>query len=265
MAFGNNYNNNDRGPVNITYSAIGFSNPNGVAAQSKLNISYYNKLLKIGIAKKNPSNNNGYDTYDNDNQAVTYISTTKARILSELITKLKKNENDDLFNVSIEVKNGVVRVADGIEFGCDAYFIVINSVDDTGEVNTALYYTKKVYHKGIENYSIETNEYNEEYFDIELDAFQSVLDEYVKASTYAVAASIMEASMYKRNALSDVIYNIGRKAGVVSDNNGNGNRSSNSNSSFLSRNNNSGSHSNNGGHNGLENKGFETSTLDDMI
>ena len=28
--------------------------------------------------------------------------------------------------------------------------------------------------------------------------------------------------------------------------------------SFLSRNNNSGSHSSNGGHNGLENKGFET-------
>lgn len=255
MAFGNTYNNNDKQPINVTYSSIGFSNPNGKAAQSKLNISYFNRLLKIGIANKKPSNNNGYDTYDNENQAAVFISSTKARILSSMINTLM-SENDT-HNVSVEIKNGLILVSDGSEFGIDSPCIVIKAADESGNISTAIYETKTDYHKGIANYT-DGGDYTEVPFsDLEILQFQNVLDEYVKASTYAIAASVMEAGMYKRNAATEVLYNIGRKVGVVSDGNGN-----NGGGSFLNRSNNNSS--NNGLPNGVSAKEYEVSSFDDI-
>lgn len=259
MAFGNTYNNNDKQPINVTYSGIGFSNPNGKVAQSKLNISYFNKLLKLGIANKKPSNNNGYDTYDNDNQAAVFVSSTKAKILIEMINKLK--EDKDIFNVSVELKNGLLMISDGTEFGINSYCIIIKAADESGNVSTAIYETKADYHKGVSNYN-DNGEYSEVTLsNLEIEQFQMVLEEYVKASTYAIAASVMEASMYKRNAAMEVLYNIGRKVGVVS-NNGSGN---NGNGSFLNRSNNSNTSSqSNGLPNGVNEKEYEVSSFDDI-
>lgn len=260
MAFGNTYNNNDKQPVNVTYSSIGFSNPNGKVAQSKLNISYFNRLLKIGIANKKPSNNNGYDTYDNENQAAVYVSSTKAKILSDMINTLRSDK--EIYNVSVELKNGLLLVSNGSEFGVDNYCIVIKAADEAGNISTAVYEMKSDYHKGITNYT-DGGDYTEvPLSNLELDQFQMVLDEYVKASTYAIAASVMEAGMYKRNAATEILYNIGRKVGVVSDNNG----SNNGNGSFLSRNNNNNSSGNNSSSlpKGVDNKEYEVSSFDDI-
>lgn len=255
MSFGNTYNNNDKKPTNITYSAVGFSNPNGKVAQSKLNISYFNKVLKIGIANKKASNNNEYDTYDNDNQAIVYVSSTKARILSEMINKLVSN--DDIFNVSIELKNGLLVVSKGSDLGADSYCIMINSADEAGNISTAIYETKKDYHKGYINYT--EDDYKEEILPtIEIDAFRSVLDEYVKASTYAVAATVMEASMYKREASTELLYSIGRTVGALS----NGNNSS-SGGSYFSRTSNNNSNRNSVP-NGVDTKEYEISTFDSI-
>ena len=255
MAFGNTYNNNDKQPINVTYSGIGFSNPNGKVAQSKLNISYFNKLLKLGIANKKPSNNNGYDTYDNDNQAAVFVSSTKAKILIEMINKLK--EDKDIFNVSVELKNGLLMISDGTEFGINSYCIIIKAADESGNVSTAIYETKKDYHKGYINYT--EDDYKEEILPtIEIDAFRSVLDEYVKASTYAVAATVMEASMYKREASTELLYSIGRTVGALS----NGNNSS-SGGSYFSRTSNNNSNRNSVP-NGVDTKEYEISTFDSI-
>ena len=56
MSF-NSYNNNDKQPVNVTYSPVSFSNPE-VENASRLNISYFNKLLQISIQKRNGIKNN---------------------------------------------------------------------------------------------------------------------------------------------------------------------------------------------------------------
>ena len=75
MSF-NTYNNNDRQPVNITYSPVSFSNPE-VENASRLNISYFNKLLQVSIQKRNGTKNN-YATYDTEHQSTIFLSITKA-------------------------------------------------------------------------------------------------------------------------------------------------------------------------------------------
>lgn len=260
MALGNTYNSNDKQPVSVTYSPISFSNPNGNVAQTKLNISYFNKLLKIGIANKKQNNgNNSYDSYDNDNQAAVFISVTKAKIILDLLDDLTCK--DDVHNVCIEVKNGLFSISDGTEFGVNSPCIVIRSVDEAGNINTAIYETKSDYHKGAYNYNESDGTYEDVFFNtIEFDLIKILLEQYVKASTYAIAATVMEAGMYKRNAMADVLYNIGRKVGVVEDNNNGGSRN---NSSFLS--NNARNNSSSNGSNGLDiPKDYETSTFDDI-
>ena len=59
-----NHNNNDRQPTNTTYSPVSFSNPEALDG-SRLNISYFNKLLQVSIQKRNGTKND-YATYDTE-------------------------------------------------------------------------------------------------------------------------------------------------------------------------------------------------------
>lgn len=253
MSFNSN-NNNDRQPVNVTYSPVTFSNPESAICKSKLSISYFNKLLKIGIAlRKNEGSNDAYATYDMENQTEVYVSYTKAKILHDLIEQMKTD--DSIHNVCIELKGGLLVISDGSELGSDSPCITIHTMDGSGNVSSVIYQTKSNYHKGAYNYSTDSGSYEDQYFnDIELDSFQNVLHEYYNAATYAVAATVMEASMYKRNAMNERIYAIAEKVGAVTHNNGGGYSNK---SQFLNNNNSSNDNSSMDIPNGYERSSFD--------
>lgn len=243
------YNNNDRQPMNITYSNISFSNPESSIAPTRFSISYFNKVMKISIAlRNNASSNDSYATYDTDNAVSVYVSNTKAYILRQMIEKLKSD--DSIHNVCIDLKNGLFKVSDGKEYGTNNYCFAILYADEVGNISEAVYECKDI-NKGIYNYN--DGKYSTESFPLmELETFSMVLDEYFKASSYAIASTIMEASMYKRDYLSDVIKQIAEKVGVQTKK---GNSFSN-NSSFLQRNSSNTSVTNN--------VGYETTDFDSI-
>ena len=250
MSF-NTYNNNDRQPVNITYSPVSFSNPE-VENASRLNISYFNKLLQVSIQKRNGTKNN-YATYDTEHQSTIFLSITKAKMLYDLIEKMKTD--DTINNVCVETNKGLITVTK------NPTTISISSSDDAGNVTTTVYEIKKNYHKVAYNYNMESGTYTDMYFnDIELDTFENVLLQYYNAGTYAFAASVMEANMYKHNSIRNTIYAIAEKVGATTgSNNGNGGGYSNK-SQFL---NNSPSNNNDGGMNGVP-KEYESASFDDI-
>ena len=254
MAF-NSYNNNDRTPTCLTYSAISFSNPESSIGQTKINISYYNKLMKISIAYRNNSgSNDGYATYDNDNAVKVYVSNNKARILYLLIQKLINEP--DTHNVFIELKNGVaIKVSDGTEYGVNSPCISILNANDDGSVHEAIYQTKANFHKGAVNFS--NNSCQQVYFDdIELDTFAMALDEYYKASSYAIAASVWESNMYRHEYEINLIKSIAGKSGSGS------NSSKFNNKTFLDNNNTQQSSSVSSG--SMIPKEYESSTFEDI-
>lgn len=256
MAF-KSYNNNDKNPVITTYSGISFSNPESNIGQTKISISYFNKIMKIAIAARNNNgSNNEFATYNNDNAVVVYVSNIKARILYLLIEKLKKDP--DTHNVCVELKNGLIKISDGTEYGSTSPCISISYAGEDGSISEIVYQTKAGYHNGASNYSDGTYQ-TETFDDIELDTFAMTLDEYYKASSYAIAASVWEANMYRRDYEINLIKSIAEKCGVEFGNNSNNAKFNNK--TFLS-NNNSSNNTNASG--SMIPKEYESSTFDDI-
>ena len=221
MAFGNYNNNKDNAPTNTTYSPITFANPESSVSQTRFSISYFNRVMKISIAQRNNSgSNNDYATYDTDNQVNVYLSATKAKMLHDLI--LLMQQDDAIHNVCVELNSGLLMVSDGHEFGARNTCFIIQYASEDGHVNQAIYECKSGFLKGAYNYNPENNTFQTKNFDnIELDTFIMTLDEYYKASSYAIAASIMEASMYKRHATNDLLNAIAEKVGAKGNRGGN--------------------------------------------
>lgn len=259
MAF-KSYNNNERQITNSTYSGVSFSNPESNIAKTKISISYFNKIMKISIAlRNNAGSQDNFATYDNDNAVTVYVSNIKAKILSNMIDKLRTDK--DVHNVCIELKNGLMKISDGSEYGCQSPCISISYASEDGSVHEIIYETKKGFHTAAYNYADDSYK-TETFDDIELDTFQMCLEEYYKASSYAIAASVMEANMYKRNAEYELLRAVADKVGVQNNNGGNSARFNNK--TFLSGNSSSSNSSNNNGEiNGIP-KEYESSTFDDI-
>lgn len=258
MAF-KTYNNNDKTPTCTTYSSISFSNPESKLGQTKISVSYFNKVMKVSIAARNNSgSNNDYATYDNDNAVSVYVSNIKARILYLLIQKLINEP--DTHNVCIELKNGLIKVSDGSEYGSSNYCISISYASEDGSVHEIVYETKAGFHEGAINYS-DGSYTNISFDDMELSTFAMTLDEYYKASSYAIAASVWEANMYRHEYEINLIKSIAEKCGVQSNNNSNPAKFNNR--TFLS--NNTSQQTNNISAAGsMIPKEYETSTFDDI-
>lgn len=253
------YNSNDKQLTNTTYSGASFSNPDSKVFPSRLSISYFNKVMKLTIAPKvENQGNNGYASYDAEHQTYVYISATKAKMLCDLIDYMKGNK-DTVHNVCIELKQGLLMISDGSELGIETPCISIRSADESGNVKTVTYETKTGYHKGAYNYNVSDNTYENYVFDeIELDVLYIALKEYVKASSYAVAASVMEASMFRNDRVQKTISSIASKVGASS---GSGNKTYNS-RTFLSGDSDN-TPSNTSGNNMIP-KEYEASTFDDI-
>lgn len=257
MAF-KSYNNNQNQISNVTYSGVSFSNPGSKIGQTKLSISYFNKIMKISIALRNNANGgDDYATYDNDNAVSVYASFTKAKILADMISYMK--ENKDVHNVCIELKNGLLKVSDGAEYGSSSPCISISYARDAdAAVSEIIYQTKEGFYSGAYNYN--DGKYETKGFDdMELDTFQMCLEEYYRASSYAVAATVMEANMYKRNAMIEILKAVADTVGASTGNKG-GNFN---NKTFLSNDGNNNSSSNFMNPPSIP-KEYETSTFDDI-
>ena len=260
MAFGTR-NNNDNQPTNVTYSAIAFSNTESVIDATRFSISYFNKLMKISIARRNNANSaDTFATYDNDNANVVYVSYHKAKILHDLMLEMKNNKKMD--NVCVELNSGLLKISNGKEYNADTPCFSILTADAAGNINEAIYQTKSKYYKGAYNYK-DGNFTDKYYPDIEFDTLLMVLEEYYKASSYAIASTVMEANMYKRDSQYRLIRSIADKLGIVSSNSSSG-RNYNSMTFLANNNGNSGNNSNNaGGLNGISEE-YESSTFADI-
>lgn len=249
-----NYNNNERNITNSTFSSIVFSNAESSIMQSKFSIGYFNKLMKISIAlRNNAGSNDAYATYDNDNQINVYVSYTKAYMLARMIEKFQQDPN--IHNVCIELKNGLLKVSDGSEYnGAGVPCISISYADESGNVNEVVYETKTNFTAAY-NYSNGSYE-TENFTNMEIDTFKMALDEYYKAASYAVAASVMEANMYKRDYTVGLLKGIAGKVGYET---GNGNNRQYNSKTFLSNNNNR-----NASGNSMVPKEYEATSFDDL-
>lgn len=265
MSLGTNYNNNQNinrsnGPSDITiYSDYRMNNAESDIDATCLAPRFWKGNLCLSIY---PRKNTGNDevSFDTDNGVTIYLSHTKARILAN---ELRNFLNDPINYNCCGVTSGsaAITISNGVEFGKNTPVLTIRKVDDAGNVTSAFSYEfKQNYYFAIKNYDGKqfTSDY-ETYKDIEVEMLITLLEEFVKASTNSVAASVHKSS-YAINRIDNKLDTIAQSLGIDLKNFG-GNRKQYSSNSYF----NSASRTNSGsGYPSSNSVSYGSATIDDI-
>lgn len=261
MSLGSTYNNNqnsNKGPELSMYSNYRMNNAESKVDQTCLTFRYWRSSLCIGIF---PKKNTGNDeiSFDMDNGITIYLSHTKARILKHELELFLK---DPVTYNSVGVPSGsaAITISNGSEYGKDNPIITIRKVSESGEVVASFAYEfKKDYHYSIRNYDGKNfDQIYDDYQNLEIEQFITLLDEYCKAVTNAIAFTVMDQRKYSAARVENKINAIASSLGVEITGGNNGGQRSYSNSYF----NNSSNIT--GGSNSNDNVSYGSATIEDL-
>lgn len=220
MALGNNYetfNNNQESIKSPNIQGLKFNNSTSTVDKTSLKFDFWNNLLKISIAPmKTTQSPDGFPVFDFENAISVHLTHIKARILYNEIIALE--QNPDYGNVGISLRNGMLlSVSTGKEFGTDRYCIVIRNIDDnTGKAISTYVYETQPNTDIIRSYSEQDVQGFSKavYENIELDQIKSILEEYYKAATGAIAANVAYSLRYDIMKTRKNLGAIAQKLGV---------------------------------------------------
>ena len=206
MALGNYDNNKKNQFMPVYYSQYGAGNKDGVDPSS-IGYSFYNRMLKITIS---PLKMNQGDkvSYDHDNSAVVWLTHTKARLLHGVINRVLKGE---IANGGVPTgPEGLIRFSDGKELGVNNYCLIINKVNESGEVTSGYAYEFKAkHHYVVDNFDPKDSSHKKTYInDLEIQQLLDLLEAYYISMTGAMAYSVMDGmrfATYSNNTKIDLI------------------------------------------------------------
>lgn len=235
MSLGNTYNNNqtNKQPDFSMYSNYRMNNAESKIDATCITFRYWKTNLCIGIF---PRKNTGNDevSFDMDNGITIYLSHTKARIFKNELELFLK---DPIAYNSVGVASGqaAITISNGSEYGKDNPVITIRKVTDTGEVVASFAYEfKKNYHSSIRNYDGKNFDIiYDDYQTIEIEQLITLLDEYCKAVTNAVAFTVLDQRKYSATRVENKIDAIAASLGVEIAKTGNGNNQRKYNTTFF--------------------------------
>ena len=206
----NKYNNNERKNYPTVYSNYKMSNPEAIEP-TQLSFAFaFNGLLKVIIAPKKGTSDEGFTSYDHENEAFAFLSYTKAKIFSleireRLLTGLTQS-------VAVDTKHGLISISNknGV------YSLNISDIDpNTGLIMTEYSYEFKNVHKAIENYDAATGNFTtNEYPTVEVEMFADLLDEYYKATSNAVAYSVINANRFNDGSIKSSLEAIKKQLNI---------------------------------------------------
>lgn len=222
MALGGNYNsqnNGNNGPNNPTYySRLRIKNYDN---QTMLSFNYWKGTLKIMITE--PSDNNNGNNGRPNELASIYMSPTKARILAEGVARIIASKEDKVYGVDTGTGNVKGFIAIGRSKGDPFLFIGKVNADGKYELNQTfnfntngnfLFDVKDLAHIKFQKEVMEN---------IELQEFMDLLNDYARAASGAIAASVHDINFYENNRFTNLVRGIANKVGAGHSNGNGGN------------------------------------------
>lgn len=212
MALGNYDNNSRKEFMPVYYSAYGTGNKDGIDP-SALSYSFYNRMLKISISPLKV-NNGDKVSYDHENAASVWLTHTKARLLHDQILKVLEG---NIANGGVPTgTEGLVRFCDGKELGINNYCLIINKVNEAGEVTSAYAHEFKTkHHYAIENFDPKDSSHKKVYDNgLEIRQLLDLLETYYISMTGAQAYAVMDANRFTTNTNNTKIDLIMSKLGI---------------------------------------------------
>lgn len=225
MALGqqSNYDNNKGAGeyVPTVYSSYTLKNPDGVDP-SALNFQYYRKMLRIAIAPMNEmKEGDEYATYDSDNAIKVFLTPINAIIFLKDIEEFCKDPNN--FNnsgvSSGKPENlGLISISNGKELGVNKPQIIIRKIDEEGNVkaSAAYQFRDQDQHRSLRNFNEQTKEFtNIPHANIEIEIVKHHLEQFIQASTYATAYTVIDADKKNSERLYEIYQSVvGGKKGA---------------------------------------------------
>ena len=264
MSLGSTYNNNQgskNGPDVTVYSNYRMNNAESMVDQTCITFRYWKQSLVIGIYPRKATGNDEI-AFDMDNGITIYLSHTKARILKH---ELELFLSDPVTYNSVGVPSGqaAISISNGAEYGKDNPVVTIRKVSENGEVIASFAYEFKTnFHYAIRNYDGKNfDSAYDDYKNIEIEQFITVLDEYVKASTNAVAFTVMDQRKYSFARMDNKIEAIAASLGVDLAKSSGGSRGRYNSSSYFNNNSNSDNGSSNYSSGSV---GYSSASIDDL-
>lgn len=215
MALGNNYDNNKKNQyMPVYYSEYGAGNKDSNVDPSAIGYSFYNRMLKITISPLKVGNGNQI-SYDHDNAAIVWLTHSKARLLHDAIQKVLNGETS---NVGVPTGvEGFVRFSDGKELGVNNYCLIINKINENGEVISGYAYEFKAkHHYHVENFNPADKSTHKKVYNHNLEVLQllDVLKTYYMSMTGAYAYATMDGMRFNTNTSNTKMDLIMSKLGI---------------------------------------------------
>ena len=234
----NTYNNNQQQNTSKTpdmsvYSGYRMNNAESEIDATCLTFRYWKNSLCISINPKK-NTNNGEVAFDMDNGITIYLSHTKARILKNEIN-LFLQDPVSYNGVGVPSGQSVVTISNGSEYGKNNPVLTIRKLGEGGIVVSSFAYEfKRNYHYSIRNYigSSDFDSVYDDYQNIEIEQMVTVLDEYIKAATNAIAFTVMDQRKYSASRVENTINSIASALNVEVKSNSSSGKRFNSSSYF---------------------------------
>ncbi len=229
MALGDTNSYKGKNDYHPTVFGYQFSNSEAKVDSTSLTFNWWNKMLKLSIAPK--LNNNGdYSQYDHKNAISVYIGVQSAKaiflIANDFLDYLEKSFTDESapeYNRAFQLNSGILIFSSGEFIGKKKTpCVIIAKIDKEGKIESSYAYEFKINTLfSVEGFNQKTGKYttNTEPFSfIEIGLFIESIDQYIKAVSNMVAASVVNELQPMRNEINKISEKLG-----VSNNRGNGN------------------------------------------
>lgn len=263
MPYGNYNNNKKQGPYDPTvYSPYKFNNAMSAVDQTQLSCQFWNNSLRIMISPRNSDSPTDQPTFDNKNSISVYLNHMKARMLHDVLCKFMEDP-EKYDNAGVVAGASFISFSTGKDFGSKFPLVIIRKVDEAGSITSSFAYeVKGDYHFAVRGFSEKSNgQYERDYYpNIELECLKTLLEEFYKAESRALAYTVLDTFKFDHYRMSTKLNRIGEKLGLDMNVSSSGSAPRSSSTSYFSRNN--GASSNESYGNGGDN--YASATLDDL-
>lgn len=212
---GNNSNSNSVYTPTIN-SGYTFYNSESNVDKTLMSISYWNGLLKVMMNPINVSEGSA-PKVDTSTHIEIYLTPAKAHLFLHAIREFRKDPSR-YTNISVPTNKGAIAIVNGDNaYGVSGTFITITLINQDVEVTASA-----AYHISVNNYFTITDFEPGKTFDkdtsysnqVELNILETILDQYVKAFTNAIAASVIDNNKYNNDRSYKFMNDVRNKLGI---------------------------------------------------
>ena len=257
MAMNANYNNRNESFEPVFYTPYRMNNGESAIDKTCLTLNYWKQMVKISISPRKNTGESGDMLFDMENNISIYLNHSKAAILAK---EMRSFLADPItYNgAGVNTAQGVITISNGSEFGVEKPVLVIRKLDESGNITSSFAYEFKTgYHYSIRGY-IGGKDFVKDYAtydNLEIEEMIMLLEEYCKATTYAVSYTVNDKMRFNQDRMQTTLNGIAEKLGVEVPRNGKRKSGYSSTSAFF----NSG-----GTSSGESESGYVPATLDDI-